>query len=125
MIQTKSSTVQKLTPRILDQADLVSRTPHHRQQKAEFDAITHQWAGNVRDLINAMQQANLPWSHRVQQLMDAAESGEGLESQVGLGGGGGGAGAIVTERQRGALVRMRNEVDCKASLICTISFPPL
>lgn len=80
--------MQKLTPRILDKADLVSRTPHLQQEKAEFDAITHQWAGNVRDLINAMQQANLPWSHRVQQLMDAAESGEGLESQVG-----GGAGA--------------------------------
>ena len=91
VIQTRSSEVQKLTPRILDQAELVSRAggPHHRgngsddgEQEAEFDSMAHQWAGNMRELIDAMQQASLPWSHRAQQLVDAAQSGEGLEEQV-------------------------------------------
>lgn len=82
VIQTKSSEIAKLTPRILSQADLVSRNPQLRQPREEFQASTHQWAGNVRDLINAMQQANLPWSRRADQLLEAARTGQGLESQV-------------------------------------------
>ena len=82
VIQTKSSEVAKLTPRILSQADLVSRNPQLHQRREEFQASAHQWAGNVRDLINAMQQANLPWSRRADQLLEAAQSGQGLESQV-------------------------------------------
>lgn len=82
VLRTKSSEVAKLTPRILDQAALVSRNPHRQQQKEEFQAVTHLWAGNVRDLINATQQANLPWSRRAEQLVDAAENKDGLDLQV-------------------------------------------
>lgn len=84
VLRTKSSEVSKLTPRILDQASLVSRHPQHQHQREEFQAVTHQWAGNVRDLINATQQANLPWSRRADQLVDAAENNEGLDLQVSL-----------------------------------------
>lgn len=82
MIKTKSSEITKLTPRIIDQAALLSRNPRLRQQNQEFQAVTHQWAGNVRDLIDAMQQANLPWSHRAQQLVEAAQNQDGLDMQV-------------------------------------------
>ncbi len=82
VIRTKSSEVRKLTPRIIDQASLVSRTPSLPQQRAEFEVMTHQWAGHVRELMDATHQASLPWSHRTQLLIDAAQRGEGLEAQV-------------------------------------------
>lgn len=85
MIRTKSKEVSKLTPALLRQARVASRSKkggRDRQPWEDFRATSHRWAGNVRDLINAMQQANLPWSHTAEQLVNAAETGQHLEAQV-------------------------------------------
>lgn len=41
------------------------------------------WAGHVRQLVDASQQANLPWSRSTERLVSAAKSGCGLEEEVG------------------------------------------
>ncbi len=82
VIQTKSSEVNNLTPRLLRQADQVSKNPQQRRKKEEFQATTHLWAGHVRELINATQEANLPWSRTAEHLVRAVRTGEGLEEQV-------------------------------------------
>lgn len=72
-----------LTPKLIKQARAASRTKLDQgQQWEEFRATTQKWAGHVRDLIEATQEANLPWSQSAKKLVVAAENGESLEVQV-------------------------------------------
>lgn len=72
----------KLTPQVIEQAEEVAKDPQQREKLNELHATTHQWAGHVRQLIDATQDANLPWSVTAEKLVIAAKSGEALETQV-------------------------------------------
>lgn len=84
VIQTKSQEVSMLTPKLLKQARVASRSKQDQNSQPweDFRTTTHTWAGHVRDLIDATQQANLPWSHTAEQLVKAAETGNHLEAEV-------------------------------------------
>lgn len=78
----KSSEVNLLTPRMIEQAEEVARDPHERHKLHDLEATSHQWAGHVKQLIDATQQANLPWSKTAERLQKAVKSEVGLETQV-------------------------------------------
>lgn len=71
-----------LTPRMIEQAEEVARDPHQKRKLQELETTSHQWAGHVKQLIDATQQANLPWSKTAERLKTAAKSKVGLETQV-------------------------------------------
>ena len=56
--------------------------PHQSHSVDELQVSTHQWAGHVRQLVDATQQANLPWSKTADKLVVAAKTGKGIEKQV-------------------------------------------
>lgn len=75
--------MKRLTPRIIRKAQQVATSnPQQRNKMSELDDATHQWAGQVRQLIDATQQANLPWSKTAEKLVDAAKTGVGVQAQV-------------------------------------------
>ena len=74
--------MSRLTPQVIEQAEKVANDPQQREKLDELHATTLQWAGHVRQLIDATQDANLPWSMTAKQLVVAAKSGEALEAQV-------------------------------------------
>ena len=72
-----------LTPRMIEQAEAVARDPRQRQKLDSLEATSHQWAGHVKQLIDATQQANLPWSKTAEGLQKATKSGKAeLQKQV-------------------------------------------
>ena len=71
-----------MTPQVIEQAKTLARDPQQGEKVNELHAITHQWAGHVRQLVDATQDANLPWSRTAEQLVMAAKSGKALEVQV-------------------------------------------
>ena len=78
----KSSEVNLLTPQMIEQAEEVARDPQQRQKLDDLEATSHKWAGHVKQLIDATQQANLPWSKTAENLQKAAMTDVGLQSQV-------------------------------------------
>lgn len=80
----KASEVSQLTPQVIQQAETAAKHPGQGRKVGEMEMTMHRWAGNVRQLVDATQQANLPWSRTMQNLVTAAKSGEGLEKQVSL-----------------------------------------
>ena len=80
----KSSEVNLLTPRMIDQAEEVARDPQQRHKLQDLETTSHQWAGHVKQLIDATQQANLPWSKTAERLKTAAKSEVGFQTQVKL-----------------------------------------
>ncbi len=55
-----------LTPKLVKQARAVSRSQWDQGQVwDDFRTSTQKWAGHVRDLIEATQEANLPYIHTV------------------------------------------------------------
>lgn len=78
----KSSEVNLLTPRMIEQAEEVARDPHQSRKLDDLEATSHQWAGHVKQLIDATQQANLPWSKTAEKLQKAAKFEVGLHTQV-------------------------------------------
>ena len=82
VLQVKASEVSKLTPTVIEHAEGLVKDPKERQRLEELQISSHQWAGHVRQLIEATQKANYPWSKTAQRLVTAAKQGEGLEAQV-------------------------------------------
>ena len=81
----KSSEVNLLTPRMIEQAEEVARDPRQRQNLDDLEATSHQWAGHVKQLIDATQQANLPWSKTAERLQKATKADKAeLQKQVGM-----------------------------------------
>ena len=71
-----------MTPQVIEQAKALARDPQQGAKVNELHAVTHQWAGHVRQLVDATQNANLPWSKTAERLVTAAKSGEALDVQV-------------------------------------------
>lgn len=85
VLKVKSSEVNLLTPQMIEQAEEVAKNPHQRNKLDDLEATSHQWAGHVKQLIDATQQANLPWSKTAENLQKAAKSeDEDLQIQVRL-----------------------------------------
>ena len=82
VLRVKSEEVKRLTPRIIEQAQQVAAYPERRKVVGQLDDTTHQWVGHVGQLIDATQQANLPWSKTAERLADAAKAGIGVQTQV-------------------------------------------
>ena len=70
---------------MIEQAEEVARDPRQRQNLDDLEATSHQWAGHVKQLIDATQQANLPWSKTAERLQKATKEGKAeLQKQVGM-----------------------------------------
>lgn len=69
---------------MIEQAEAVARDPHQRHKLRDLEATSHQWAGHVKQLIDATQQANLPWSKTAERLKVAAKTEVGLQTQVNI-----------------------------------------
>lgn len=72
-----------MVPRIIDNAKKVASSPRQDQSLDDLQISSHQWAGHVRQLVEATQQASLPWSKTAENLVAAAKKGEDVEKQVG------------------------------------------
>ena len=81
-IKTKSSQVSHLVPQVIDKAQRLARDPGH--SAGELQVSTQRWAGHVRQLVDATQQANLPWSKTASKLVTAAKTGKDIRKQVRL-----------------------------------------
>ena len=77
----EASEISKLTPRVIEQAEEVAKNPEGRKVE-ELQMTMHQWAGHVRQLIDATQKANLPWSKTAEGLVTAAKRGEDMKKEV-------------------------------------------
>ena len=78
-IKSRSSKVALMVPQVIDQAEQVARDP---ASLSDLHISTQKWAGHVRQLVDATQQANLPWSRTADKLVTAAKTGEGVRKQV-------------------------------------------
>ena len=76
------SEVKRLTPRVIEHAEGLVQDPQETQRLQELQMSSHQWAGHVRQLIEATQKANYPWSKTADRLVAAARQGKGLDEQM-------------------------------------------
>ena len=86
-LQKESARLQQLTPQLIRKAkeSAYHAHPDHGDKAKELEVLSHQWVGHVRALIDASQQANLPWTRTSRRLVHSARSRKGLEKQVSLG----------------------------------------
>ena len=83
VLQVKVSEVNKLTPRVIRHAEEVVKGGEGESRRlGQLQVSSHQWAGHVRQLIQATQQANYPWSETAERLVSSAKQGKGVEKQV-------------------------------------------
>ncbi len=68
-----------MVPQVIDKAKEVAHNPASLNQ---LHISTQKWAGHVRQLVDATQKANLPWSQTADNLVSAAASGVGVNKQV-------------------------------------------
>ena len=74
-----------LTPKLIEQAEdmvYVDDTNARPTDLENLQLLGHQWAGHVRSLIEASQQANMPWSRTAHRLVRSAKQRKGLEKEV-------------------------------------------
>ena len=81
-LQKESTYLKQLTPQLIRKAKESAQQTDHRDKAKELEVLSHQWVGHVRALIDASQQANLPWSRMSRRLVHSARSRKGLEKQV-------------------------------------------
>ncbi len=68
-----------MVPQVIDKAEQVAQNPASLN---DLHLSTQKWAGHVRQLVDATQQANLPWSRTADNLVTAATTGEGVKKHV-------------------------------------------